>query len=118
KPIIHSKLLQNPVHLEMLGDPTLNFKRDTIIYKLSTKYEKSKSERKCEIVFTTSENQVIFDFILTVLSNMELSGHVKNLEIYIPIVVTTKNSYPSSSVSIYDDHYLMEVRKIPPINPK
>lgn len=118
KPLIQTKLLQNPVYFEMLGDPNMNIKRDTIIYKLFAKYEKGKYERKCETVFTTSKNPEIFDLILFVMGNIELSGHVKSLEIYIPIVVTTENSNNTNNVNIHDDHFLMEIKKIPFIEPK
>lgn len=118
KPLIQTKLLQNPVYFEMLGDPNMYIKRDTIIYKLSAKYEKGKYERKCEAVFTTSKNPEIFDLILFVLGNIELPGHVKSLEIYIPIVVTTENSNNTNNVNIHDDHFLVEIKKIPRLDPK
>ncbi|KKP50825.1 MAG: hypothetical protein UR43_C0029G0002 [candidate division TM6 bacterium GW2011_GWF2_33_332] len=115
KPLIQSKLLGNPVYFEMLGDPNMNIKRDTIIYKLTAKYEKGKYERKCEAVFTTSKNPEIFDLILFVLGNIELPGHVRSIEIYIPIVVTTENSNNTNNVNIHDDHFLIEVIKLKPI---
>jgi hypothetical protein len=118
KPIFQSKLLQNPVFFEMLGDPTMKIKRDTLIYKLSTNYKQGKYERKCELVFTTSQNPKKFELFIFILSNLELPGYVKNLELYIPIVVTTENSKNINNAHIYDDHFLMVIKKIPLINPK
>ena len=115
RPLIQTKLLQNPVYFEMLGDPNMTIKRDTIIYKLTAKYEKGKYERKCETVFTTSKNPEIFDRILFVMANLELPGHGKSLEIYIPIVVTTENSINTNYLYIDDDHFIIVVKKLKPI---
>src|SRR5690606_25697590 len=98
KPMIQSKLLQDPVFFEMLGDPTMKIKRDTLIYKLSTNYKQGKYERKCELVFTTSQIPEKFESIIFLLSNMGLPGNAKSLDIYIPIVVTTENSNNTNNV--------------------
>lgn len=115
RPQILTKLLQNRVYFEMLGDPAMNIIRDTIIYKLSAKYEKGKYERKCEVVFTTSKNPELFDPILFSICNIELTGHIKDLEFYIPIVVTTKESININKVNVSDDHFLLEVMKLKPV---
>lgn len=111
RPLIQTKLVQNPYYFEMLGESSMNIKRDTIIYKLTSKYEKGKHERKWELVFATSQNPEKYDLILFVLSNVELPGHMKNLEIFIPIVLTTENSNNDNHVNVYDDHFLMAIRK-------
>lgn len=111
--LIQAKLAQNPAYYEMLGDPALKIKRDTLIYKLSAKYGQGKYERKCELAFTTSRYPEKFEFILFLMSNMEFPGYIKNLEIYIPVVVTTENSIHVSNFYVFDDHYLMEIRKMP-----
>lgn len=118
KPMIQSKLLQDPVFFEMLGDPTMKIKRDTLIYKLSSNYKQGKYERKCELVFTTSQHPEKFERIIFLLSNMGLPGNAKSLDIYIPIVVTTEITNNTNNVHVYDDHFLIEIRKIPRINPK
>lgn len=115
RPLILSKLLQNPYYFEMLGDPSMNITRDTLIYKLSAKYEKGKYERNCEIVFATSKKPELFDPILFSINNIELTGYIKKIEIYIPIVVTTEESINTNKVNIDDDHFLMEVIKLKPI---
>lgn len=112
KPLIHDKLLENQLYLETLGEPSMNIKSDTIIYKLSVHYEKGKYERNCELVFTSSEHPERFDYLMLLIGNLEL--FIQKLEIYIPIVVTTESSF-NNYVHVHDDHYLLEIRKIPPV---
>lgn len=109
------KLLQNPYYFEMLGDPSINLIRDTIIYKLSSKYGKGKYERSCELVFTSSQHPERFEHFLLLMSNIEFLSFIEGLEIYIPIVVTTENSVNVNKANIYDDHFLIEVIKLKPI---
>lgn len=111
RPLILSKLQQNPIYFEMLGNPAMNLKRDTIIYKFSAKYVKESYERKCEVVFTSSQNPEKFNYILILIANIELPAFINDLEIYIPIVVTTENSIDTNKANIYDDHFLIEVIK-------
>ncbi len=114
---ILTKLLQNPYYFEMLGDPSINLIRDTVIYKLSSKYEKGKCERSCELVFTSSQHLKRFEHFMLLISNIEFPVFIKDLEIYIPIVVTTESSINVNKANIYDDHFLIEVTKIKPIQP-
>ncbi len=119
QPLILQKLLQNPpVFSEILGDPSLNLKRDTIICKLSSKYTKGNYEKKCEIVFASSKNAEKLDFLLILLTNMEFPGFMNNIEIFIPIVVTTENTKNANKATIYDDHFLVEALKLKRIEPK
>lgn len=115
QPLLLTKLLQNPYYFEMIGDPSLHIIRDTIIYKLSANYKKGKYERTCELVFTSSKHPEKFDNLLLLLSNLEFPGFIKDLEIYIPIVVTTENSTQTNNAGIYDDHFLIEAIKLKPI---
>lgn len=116
QPLLLTKLQQNPVY--MLGDPAMNLKRDTIIYKLSSKYVKGSYERKCELVFASSQNPEKYDHLMILLSNMEFPGFINNLALFIPIVVTTENSIDTNKATIYDDHFLIEVIKLKRIDPK
>jgi hypothetical protein len=117
QPLIRTKLLQNPYYYETLGDPSINLKSDTIIYKLSANYEKGKFERNCELVFTSSLHPEWFDYTMLQISNLEFPLLVKDLEIYIPIVMSTANTM-HNHIYIHDDHFRIEIRKIPPIDPK
>jgi hypothetical protein len=115
QPVILTKLIQNPYFLEMLGEPSISLIKDTLIYKLSSNYEKGKYDRNCELVFTSSKFPEKFDHFMFIISNMEFPGFIKDFEIYIPIIVTTQVSINTNQVSIYDDHFLIEVKKIKPI---
>lgn len=116
QPLLLTNFLKNPYYFELLGEPSINLIRDTFIYKLSTKYEKGKYERNCELVFTSSKHPEWFDYTTLLISNLEFPGFIKDLEIYIPIVMTTENTI-NNQVFIHDDHYRIEIRKIPRINP-
>lgn len=114
QPLIQSKLLNHPAYYEMLGDPALSLVRDTVIYRLSCKYENGKYERNCEVVFTSSQYLERFDYISLLIGNMEYPGLIKDLNIYIPLVFTTENTI-NNSAYVYDDHFRIEIEKIKPI---
>jgi len=114
QPVLLNKLQQNPYYFEMLGDPALNLVADTLIYRLSVNYDKGSYERKCELVFSSSPHPEWFSNFLVLLSNAEYPGFIRNLEIYIPIVVSTEDSN-NNNVYVHDDHFRIEVEKIKPI---
>lgn len=115
QPQLLTKFLQHEVYLEILGEPSFNLKRDTVIYKLTSKYEKGKYDRTCELVFTSSKHPEKFDYLMLLINNIEFPGLLNDLEIYIPIVVSANESIHISNATIFDDHFLIEVPKLEPI---
>lgn len=119
--ILLNRLQQNPAYFEMLGDPSLKITRDTLIYKLSSVYKNESLQRSCELVFTSSKKINSFEYFTMLIGNIEFPvispNTLKNLNLYIPIVITTGES-ESNHVFIHDDHIKIEIKKIKAIDPK
>lgn len=119
--VLLNKLQQNPAYFEMLGDPSLRITSDTLIYKLTTVYKNASLFRSCELVFSTSKHLNSFEYFTMLIGNIEFppfnSTTLKNLNVFIPIVITTIES-ESNRVYIHDDHIKIEIKKIKAIDPK
>ena len=95
-------------------------KPDTVIIRIELTREENQITKKCSTVYSTCP-EYLSDWYLYFFSNHSFNYPYESISFYVPIVLKSKEPdlyFNLNQISLGDDHYLIEIEKISPLNPK
>lgn len=106
---------------EIMLDMSANINNaDTLVIKVELIREKNQITKKCSTVYSSCP-EYLSDWYLYFFSNLDFNYPRESFTFYVPIVVKAIEPdvyFNLNRVTLADDHYLIEIEKIVPLNPK